>query len=166
MQISEVIRPENVLLEVSVPTKAQLIHVLAERAAKAIGANEAAVAAVLNKREKLGSTGIGLGIAIPHAPLQGIDAPFGLFARLARPVDFDSIDEIPVDIVFLLLTPAERTASHLNVLACIARTLRSERVVTKLRSSNSRDEIYKWIVENDSGSNELPPRAGVIPGRS
>ena len=101
----------------------------------------------LLERERLGSTGIGGGIAIPHGRMATITQPCGLFARLAQPVDFDSIDERPVDIVFLLVAPEGAGADHLKALARVSRLLRDRALVDKLRATESADALYALLVE-------------------
>ncbi|WP_228676916.1 PTS sugar transporter subunit IIA [Sinorhizobium fredii] len=101
----------------------------------------------MSNRESLGSTGIGEGIAIPHAPIRGIAAPFILFVRLKKPIDFESIDHIPVDIVSFLLTPTEGNASHLNVLAAIARKLRSPKTLRSIRAASEPEEVYLALLD-------------------
>ena len=97
-------------------------------------------------REKLGSTGIGEGIAIPHTRVAGVVHPFGMLARLSKAIDFEAVDDIPVDIVFLLLMPGESRKDHLNALACVARQLRSHEVLKKIRSATSADELYAAVI--------------------
>ena len=103
---------------------------------------------VLLAREALGSTGIGGGIAIPHGRLATMEKPIGLFARLAHPVDFDAIDERPVDIVFLLVTPEGAGADHLKALARVSRLLRDRSLVDKLRATENAEALYALLVES------------------
>lgn len=144
MNIAEFLRPEDVLVELDASSKPQLLQQLAARAARATGSDEAILFAALSHRETLGSTGIGQGIAIPHSSPAGLTKPFALLARLGKPVEFDAIDERPVDLVFLLLTPDNRT-SHLKVLSTVSRQLRSAQVLEKLRRAKSAAEIYAVI---------------------
>ncbi|WP_439603432.1 PTS sugar transporter subunit IIA [Devosia sp.] len=144
MKITELLRPENVLAELDAASKPQLLQRLAEHAARATGKDGAALLGALSHRETLGSTGIGQSIAIPHASIPGLDRPFALLARLDRPVEFDAIDEQPVDLVFLLLTPADRTA-HLKVLSTVSRQLRSAQVLEQLRRASSAAQMYAAI---------------------
>src|SRR6185312_1370584 len=106
MEIADLITPETVVANLKVATKKQALIELAHRAAHASGLSEQQILGVLTERERLGSTGIGNGIAIPHGKLPGLDRVVGLFARLDRPVDFEAIDDQPVDLMFLLLAPA------------------------------------------------------------
>jgi PTS system nitrogen regulatory IIA component len=141
MNIAELLRAENVLVDLDAPSKPQLLQQLSERAARATGLDQAAVLNGLSHRETLGSTGIGQGIAIPHSAPAGLAKPFALLARLARPVEFDAIDEQPVDLIFLLLSPADRT-SHLKALSVVSRQLRSPGVTEKLRRARTAGEMY------------------------
>jgi nitrogen PTS system EIIA component len=111
MNMSDIIGPQQVLAKVRASDKAQLLHELARRAAQALGLDIRAILDPLLAREQLGSTGVGSGIALPHAKVTGLDRLYGLFARLERPIDFASVDERPVDLVFLLLTPPAATPS-------------------------------------------------------
>lgn len=144
MNIAELLRPENVLVDLDASSKPQLLQQLSERAARATGLAEAAVLSGLSHRETLGSTGMGQGIAIPHSSPAGLAKPFALLARLAKPVAFDAIDERPVDLVFLLLSPADRT-SHLKALSVVSRQLRSAEVTERLRRARTAAEMYAAI---------------------
>jgi PTS system nitrogen regulatory IIA component len=103
---------------------------------------------VLLERERLGTTGVGGGIAIPHGRLPGLTHMFGLFARLERPVDFEAIDERPVDLIFLLLAPSAAGADHLKALARVSRLLRDRSLVEKLRATESADALYALLVDS------------------
>ncbi len=149
MKISEVMKPDDVLIDVSVSSKGRLLQQLSDKAARALGVSERDILAALESREALGSTGIGAGIAIPHAPVAGIERPFGLFVRLTKPIEFDAIDDEPVDIVCLILTPPEGQANHLKLLANVARQLRSEHVLKRIRSTREANHIYSAITECD-----------------
>jgi len=141
MIISELLRPENVLVDLDASSKPQVLQSLSQRAAQATGLSEAVVFAGLSHRETLGSTGIGQGIAIPHSAPAGLDAPFALLARTAKPIEFDAIDDQPVDLIFLLLSPADR-ASHLKALSVVSRQLRAAGVTERLRRARSAGEMY------------------------
>lgn len=144
MNIAEFLRPEDVLVELDASSKPQVLQQLASRAARATGSDEAMLLGALSHRETLGSTGIGQGIAIPHSSPAGLSKPFATLARLGKPVDFDAIDERPVDLVFLLLTPDDRI-SHLKVLSVVSRQLRSAEVLAKLRRAKRATEMYAAI---------------------
>ena len=124
MPITDLVAPEAILPALKVISKKQALQELAARAAALTGQNERAVFEVLLQREKLGTTAVGYGVAIPHGKLPKLDKLFGLFARLERPIDFEAMDGQPVDLVFLLLAPEGAGADHLKALARIARLLR------------------------------------------
>lgn len=137
MNIYGAIVPQRVTLNLHARDKAQLLAQIAQDAASATGLDQSMILTALQKREALGSTGVGKGIALPHAPLTGLTAAFGLLIRLARPIDFGAVDDKPVDIVFLLLTPPGDPKSDLAALSAIARTFRSGDVLTALRKAAS-----------------------------
>ena len=140
--------PEAVLASVKTSGKKALLAELASRAAGVFGLEERRLFDRLIEREALGSTGIGGGIAIPHGRMAAIATPRGLFARLAQPVAFDSIDERPVDIVFLLVAPEGAGADHLKALARVSRLLRDRGLVDKLRATESAEALYALLVES------------------
>src|SRR3974390_1648614 len=127
MQISDFLSRENVLFNARLGDKNELLEKLALAASTKISVPAGEILAELTNREKLGSTGLGDGIAVPHARLSSIIKPFGVFARLKQPIDFDAIDGKPVDIVFLLLLPPKTQSEPLRALACVARKLRVDR---------------------------------------
>jgi len=145
MQVSDFFQPEHVVMDLAAPSKLKALQTLSAKAIAALGISEHAVFDPLYAREKLGSTGIGEGIAIPHTRVAGIAKPFGMLARLAKPIDFESIDEVPVDLVFVLLIPEQDTRDHLNVLAAVARQLRSPDILRRLRRASSAGELYSAI---------------------
>lgn len=126
-------------------SKRQVLESLSKRAAKLTGLNAQTVFTALLNREKLGSTGLGDGIAIPHARLDQLERVFGIFARLDRPIDFEAVDDQPVDIVFVLLAPAETGTNHLNALSKVARTLRNKGICEKLRHAQSSDAALNLL---------------------
>jgi PTS system nitrogen regulatory IIA component len=138
MDIADFIDPAHITLDLRVRDKAQLLQELARRAAASvIGANADAVLRALQSREQLGSTGLGKGFALPHARIEGLTAFVGLFARLARPIDYDAIDDAPVDLVFLLLMPADGGNAHVAALAAISRRFRNAEAVARLRKADA-----------------------------
>jgi len=145
MEIAEVIRPENVARNLAAPSKTRLLRTLSAIAGKALGADADAIFAALENREKLGSTGIGAGIAIPHAPVAGLTVPYGFIATLAKPIEFEAIDDAPVDIVCLLLTPLSGESDSLSLLSRIARQLRSPEVAKAIRSAPDEAHIHAGI---------------------
>jgi nitrogen PTS system EIIA component len=134
MTIGDLIGPDRVIVGLRPGDKTQLLQELANRAA-ATSLDAAAIFSALQARENLGSTGLGKGFALPHARLQALKAPYALFARLARPIDFAAIDEQPVDIVILLLTEADGGNRHLATLAAVSRPMRDTAFVQKLRQA-------------------------------
>src|SRR3546814_13965148 len=135
MEITESLKPEHVSLDVCAASKKQVLEALAERAAEITGESERVIFNVLLERERLGSTGVGRGIAIPHGKIAGIDHLFGLLVRLQAPVPFDSVDEAPVDIVFLLLAPETAGADQLKALSRVSRLLERKSVASGQRVS-------------------------------
>ena len=142
MLLTDLVAPNAVIAALKVNGKKQALQELAAKAAQLTGQNERAVFEVLLQREKLGSTGVGNGIAIPHGKLPKLNKLFGLFARLERPVDFEALDSQPVDLVFLLLAPEAAGADHLKALARVARLLRDPDVARKLRDSRDAEALY------------------------
>jgi PTS system nitrogen regulatory IIA component len=134
--------PDAVLASVKASGKKALLAELASRAATVFKLDERRLFDRLLERERLGSTGIGGGIAMPHGRMSTLTQPRGLFARLAHPIDFDSIDERPVDVVFLLVAPEGAGADHLKALARVARLLRDAEVARKLRDSRDAEALY------------------------
>jgi PTS system nitrogen regulatory IIA component len=139
--------PDAVLACVKASGKKALLAELAAKAAHLYKLDERRLFDRLLERERLGSTGIGGGIAIPHGRMAGLAKPVGVFARLIHPVDFDSIDERPVDSVFLLLAPEGAGADHLKALARVSRLLRDRGLVEKLRATESADALYALLIE-------------------
>ncbi len=148
MEIADLLPgPDAVLACVKASGKKALLVELASRAAATFKIEERRLYDRLLERERLGSTGIGGGIAIPHGRMPTLTKPCGLFARLAQPVDFDSIDERPIDIVFLLIAPEGAGADHLKALARVSRLLRDRDLVEKLRATDTADALYALLVE-------------------
>jgi len=147
MDLSDLVVPDAILPALKANSKKQVLQAIAEKAAAMTGVQEKDILETLIKREKLGSTGVGGGIAIPHGKLRGLDRIFGLFARLAKPIDFEALDEHPVDLIFLLLAPESAGADHLKALARIARLFREPGVVGKLRASSDASALYAVLTE-------------------
>jgi nitrogen PTS system EIIA component len=147
MEIAELLSPESVIANLKATSKKQVLQELARRAAEATGLHERTVFDVLLERERLGTTGVGHGIAIPHGKLPELKQLYGLFARLEQPVDFDAIDEQPVDLIFLLLAPETAGADHLKALARVSRLLRDRAVCEKLRGADQSDALYALLTE-------------------
>jgi PTS system nitrogen regulatory IIA component len=142
MPTFDLVASNAIIPALKVNSKKRVLQELAARAAVLSGQNERAIFDILMQREKLGSTAIGNGIAIPHGKMATLNRLFGLFARLDRPVDFEALDNQPVDLVFLLLAPESAGADHLKALARIARLLRDPNVAHKLRASHDAESLY------------------------
>ncbi|MBL8585564.1 MAG: PTS IIA-like nitrogen regulatory protein PtsN [Xanthobacteraceae bacterium] len=142
MPLNDLVAPQAVIPALKVNNKKQALQDIAERAAELTGRPEREILEVLMQRERLGSTAIGNGIAIPHGKLAKLDRLFGLFARLDRPIDFEALDGQPVDLIFLLLAPENAGADHLKALARIARLLRDPDTIRLLRDSTDREALY------------------------
>ncbi|WP_425229049.1 PTS sugar transporter subunit IIA [Sphingomonas sp.] len=140
--LSDLLRPDAVQLGLPVTAKKPLLGQLAHALARQSGADASVIADALGEREKLGSTGFGGGVAIPHAKLAGLPQVIGVFARLAHPIDFDAVDGQPVDLVLALLSPASAGADHLKALARVSRRLRDRAFLAKLRGAASPDAVY------------------------
>ncbi|RLP28109.1 PTS sugar transporter subunit IIA [Mesorhizobium sp. YM1C-6-2] len=149
MKLSDVLAPENVVLDLNASSKGSLLRTLSAIAARQLGIGEAAIFSALDNREKLGSTGIGEGIAIPHAAIPDMKKPFALFVRLSKPIDFEAIDESPVDIIAVLLVPVEKSSTKLNLLAGLARILRSEKI-KRIRSLAAASDVHETITEAEA----------------
>ncbi len=142
MNIADIISKKAVLDNVQVASKRELVQILSEHLARLSEMDERVVFDAVWERENLGSTGYGEGAAFPHARIEGLDKVYGMFARLEEPVDFDSLDGKPVDLVFLLISPENSGADHLTALAALSRILKTEGSCEKLRKARSIDEIY------------------------
>jgi nitrogen PTS system EIIA component len=146
MRISDLLSPTDVMIDVRASTKRLLLQEFAAKAADGLGLPVDQVAPYLLKREELGSTGIGRGVAIPHARLPDLQRVHGLLARLKQPIEFDAIDSEAVDIVFVLLLPAAAEKEQLGALALVARTLRSPENLARIRSAKNTSELYSALV--------------------
>jgi nitrogen PTS system EIIA component len=152
VEIKDFLAPSQAVIGVRAVNKTRLLRELAHWAAVELGLDEGTVAAALLKREALGSTGTGAGIAIPHARFEDIAEPFGMLVRLAKPIDFDAIDGRPVDVVFLLLLPAGPAGDQLNALARAARVLRDPQTVREIRRAADDEALYRAVTENSASS--------------
>ena len=145
MKISDLLSPTDVMIDVRGSNKRLLLQEFAAKAAAGLGLPADQVASYLLKREELGSTGIGKGVAIPHARLRELQRPFGLLAKLRSPIEFDAIDSQAVDIVFVLLLPAAAETEALAALALVARSLRAPETLARLRAAGNASELYSAI---------------------
>jgi len=146
MKISDLLSPTDVMIDVRASNKRLLLQELAAKAAAGLGLGIDRIAPCLLKREELGSTGIGRGVAIPHARLPDLQRPYGLLAKLKQPIEFDAIDGEAVDIVFVLLLPAAAENERIGALALVARTLRQPENLVRLRSAKNASELYAAVV--------------------
>jgi PTS system nitrogen regulatory IIA component len=152
MNITEILTPQAVIHGLAVVSKKKLIGELALSASGFCGIDAASLFETLWEREQLGSTGVGQGIAIPHGRVQKLGQIVGVFAQLSEPVAYEAIDDAPVDLVFLLLTPAEAGADHLKALARVSRLLRNAAICEKLRAANDAAALYAVLTEPSAGS--------------
>jgi nitrogen PTS system EIIA component len=145
MKISDLVDRDNIVLDLRAPDKAQVLRELSRRAGSALSIGQDVILSALQAREALGSTGLGRGFALPHARLDQLNDFFALFARLARPVNFASIDDKPIDLVILLLIPANAGKEHLATLAALARPLRDQTLLQRLREAANVDALYDLL---------------------
>jgi PTS system nitrogen regulatory IIA component len=145
MKISDFLSPAYVMIEVRERDKGRLLEKLSVQAAAEVGLAADDVLLEIAKREELGSTGVGKGVALPHARLRGLKAPFGLLVRLRHAIDFDAIDGEPVDLVVLLLLPETGDGAKGNALACVARAMRDAEMLRKVRNAPNREALYRVI---------------------
>ena len=149
MPLTDLVAPNAIIPALKVNNKKKAIQELAARAAVLSGLNERAVLDVLQQREKLGSTAVGNGVAIPHGKVEGLKRIYAMVVRLAEPVDFKAIDGQPVDLVFLLLSPPDAGAEHLKALAAVSRVIRHGPTLEKLRGARSRDAFAAVLMGAD-----------------
>jgi PTS system nitrogen regulatory IIA component len=142
MTLTDLVSPNAILPSLKANNKKKVIQELAARAAELTGQNARTILETLLQREKLGSTAVGNGVAIPHGKLPKLGRLFGLFARLEKPIDFEALDGQPVDLVFLLLAPESAGADHLKALARVARLLRDPEIARKLREPSDSDALF------------------------
>ncbi len=151
MEIVDLLAPEAVIPALKVQSKKQLLQELSAHAAKMTGIPERRIFDTLIERERLGSTGMGQGIAIPHGRLASLPRISGLFARLETPVAYEAVDDQPVDLVFLLLAPETAGADHLKALARVSRLLRNQSACEKLRAATRPEVLYALLTEPTNG---------------
>ena len=148
--LSDILSDKAIDADLVAANKKGLFQQLATASAKLTGLPAKTIAASLTAREKIGSTGFGGGAAIPHGKIEGLGQVFGFFARLETPVDFQSIDRLPVDLVFLLLSPPDAGADHLKALARVSRLFRDPQAVAKLRGARSKDALYALLAGGET----------------
>ncbi len=150
MDLTDILHSDCVFASLKVQSKKRLFQEIASAAGARLGLNETLVHSALLERENLGPTGVGYGVAIPHARIEGVDQVRGLFFHLESPVEFESVDRKPVDLVFVLLAPVEAGADHLKALARVSRILRDEAVRSKLRSTGDVSALYAILTDTDT----------------
>jgi PTS system nitrogen regulatory IIA component len=150
MELNDLLDRDRIVDSLAVTSKKQVLQELASRAATLTGVHERTLFDILLERERLGTTGVGKGIAIPHGKVPNLDKLYGLFVRLESPVDFDSIDDTPVDLIFLLLAPESAGADHLKALARVSRLLRDPEICRQLRGASDAEALYQIISERQS----------------
>jgi len=147
MRLIDLLSPRAVIPSLKASSKKQALLELSEKAATLCGLPAREIFDALLQRERLGSTGIGDGVAIPHGKLAKLKAIYGVFARLERPIEFDALDGNPVDLIFLLITPESAGADHLKALACAARMLRDSEIVATIRATKDPGALYALVTE-------------------
>ena len=152
MDIADLIDSSSIIPSLRVTSKKQALQELAKRAAELTGRPEREIFEVLIERERLGTTGVGHGIGIPHGKLPGLDRLYGLFARLETPIEFDAIDEQPVDLICVLLAPETAGADHLKALARVSRLLRDRAICEKLRGTDGAEAIHALISTTEASN--------------
>jgi PTS system nitrogen regulatory IIA component len=152
MPLTDIVAPKGVIPALKVNSKKHALAEIAARAAALSGQDERTILDVLVQREKLGSTGVGQGVAIPHGKLSRLERLHGVFARLERPIDFESLDGEPVDLIFLLLAPEGAGADHLKALASAARVMRDPDIARKLRQSRDAEALYAVLTMPQSAA--------------
>lgn len=145
MDLTDIIHPDSIIANAKSNSKKQLFQEISEIAAAQTGKNSRVLFDLLLQRERLGSTGIGNGVAIPHGKLAGLQGITGVFARLARPVPFEAMDDEPVDLVFAIFAPEGSGADHLKALSRIARVFRNQTVLSQIRKTSDADAIYSLL---------------------
>ena len=147
MELKDFLEPEAVRFVPQITSKKRLLQDISEQAASLYKLDSEMVFNALIEREKLGSTGVGKGVAIPHARFESFDRVYGLFTRLEKPLEFESMDSQPVDLIFTILAPQREGADHLKALAVVSRTLRSENTCSNLRSNSDDAALYSLLTQ-------------------
>lgn len=149
MRLTELLDFDSIRVGLGVGNKRQLLHQLGQTAGARLGFDPALIVDSIVERERLGSTGFGNGVAIPHGKVEGLTQIYAMLVRLAEPVDYKAIDGLPVDIVFLLLSPPDAGAAHLKALAAVSRTVRNGTTLEKMRGARSRDALAAVLMSAD-----------------
>jgi PTS system nitrogen regulatory IIA component len=155
MELTELISIDAIAPNLKATNKKQALQELSKRAAHLTRFDDKVIYDVLLERERLGTTGVGSGIAIPHGKLEGLSKFYGIFARLEKAINFESIDEYPVDLIFLLLAPENAGADHLKALAQVSRLLRNKEICKKLRGTDNAEGLYALLTDSQDNSQSL-----------
>lgn len=155
MQIADLLSPEGVLSSLKVKEKKLLLQQLADKSSHLAQVDERRIFETLVERERLGTTGVGQGIAIPHGRLAEVKKIVGIFAKLETPLEYEAVDNQPVDLVFMLLAPEGAGADHLKALARVSRLLRNQAACEKLRKATSAEELYAILTEPPAGASSV-----------
>lgn len=150
MTLDSLVYPASVRSHVAIDSKKAVFSYFGDLASRTLGLDAGQVAEALIERERLGSTGFGRGIALPHAKLEGLSGVRGLFVQLVRPIDFAAVDGLPVDLFFVLLSPVDAGADHLKALASASRMLRNEPVADRLRGAKTDAALYALLADNET----------------
>lgn len=150
MDMDQLIMPDHVMANLKSGSKKQVLQELSRRAGSVTGLAERLIFDTLLERERLGSTGVGSGIAIPHGRIKELDRLYGFFARLERPVEFDAVDDEPVDLIFLLLAPESAGADHLKALARVSRLMRDRGTCDKLRGCDNPEALFALLTATET----------------
>ncbi len=153
-EFSDLIYPATVRAKMPIDSKKSLLLQAGQIAATTLGLDSAEVTEGLIERERLGSTGFGNGVALPHARIEGISGVRGLFFQLARPIDFDAVDSAPIDLAFVMLSPIDAGAEHLKALARVSRYLRDDAQLKKLRGAESAEALYSLLLGDMIGPDQ------------
>ena len=152
MDLGELLDAGAISARLNAASKRQALSIVAEIASRSLGVKPAEILAKLMQRERLGSTGVGYGVAVPHARLKGLERMHGVFVRLEAPIEFGAVDEQPVDLIFALLAPADHPAEHLRALAKVSRALRRSDLRQQLRQAHSADAIRARMAHEPRGA--------------
>ncbi len=145
MRLTELIQPDRIILGLRAGDKAQALTEMAKRASAHLPIEAAAIFTALEARERLGSTGFGRGFALPHVRIERLQTPFSLLVRLARPVEYEAIDGKPVDVLFLLLLPAEKATDHVAALAAVSRSMRDDTILRMIRKAGNSSALFDQL---------------------
>lgn len=152
METAELLRPDAVAAPVNAGSKRQALSAVADVASRVLGVPAPTLLTALNERERHGSTGIGQGVAVPHAHVEGLDRPVGVFVKLESAVPFDAVDDRPVDLIFGLFAPRDAGVEHLRALARVSRLLRQGDLREQLRQARSADALFALLVRQEQSS--------------